>query len=365
MGSRLIGVPLRSIRRCRSQEAPMATLLDLLSVLGIVVAGLFVWAALSPIEVLGWWAGWFGDRIHDAGVPRSSGEDTTGIEPEAYFFYISGVGKANGENHSFREQEFVRRLQTAMPGLLIIDDLFPYSVNNLPLTGQRFFAWLWRWALRRKLTGPKLAGYLINVRNIWQLLISADRRYGPIMNQALAQVMVHELLRRGYNPETRRPIFLFGYSGAGQMAVAPVMYLKEWLHAPVTIICLGGVFVSDPSLLVADHIYHVVGERDTVHPWAYLAPGRWGINVTSEWNRARRQGKVTITVLPEMCHSGRGGYMDHKRFLMDGRSYLETTLNLVTGILRKHIEQNPVEPVPGRLGADAAKGAVAVVPAAD
>ncbi len=106
-------------------------------------------------------------------------------------YFLSGIGRVSGQTLSYREQDFLRHLSVALPNAVIIDDIFPYSVNNLALTGQPFFGRLWRWALRRKLDGPALAGMLINVRNTFQCLISLDHRYGPIYNQATAEVILH------------------------------------------------------------------------------------------------------------------------------------------------------------------------------
>jgi hypothetical protein len=314
-----------------------STLVDLLTYLGIVIAGLFIWGALSPFEVMGWWAGWFGDRVYDAGVspPRPPDPDEA-ANPTAYLVFISGVGKATGETLSFREQEFLRRLDATTPGLVVIDDTFPYSVNNLPLTGQPFFARLWKWALARKIHGPRLAGYLINMRNIWQLLISADKRYGPLYNQAVAQVYLHGLIQHGYQLDAAKPVFLMGYSGAGQLAVGPAIYLKELVQAPVFIIALGGVFSSDPSLMAADHTYLIEGDRDLVTRWGYLAPGRWRFAGMSHFNRARRQGKFTLIHVRGLGHTSRGGYLDHKAFLPDGTAYVDRTVQLVGEIIRRH-----------------------------
>lgn len=315
------------------------TIADILTYIGIVLAGFLIWAALSPFELLGWWAGWFGEKIYDAGVPGGDVEQPVSYEPKAYLVFISGVGKATGETLSYRESEFLRRLSKALPDTVIISDLFPYSVNNLPLTGQPFFARLWRWALRRKLNGPVLAGYLINIRNIWQLMISADRRYGPMYNQAVAEVVVHGLRRYGYDPEQRCPVFMVGYSGAGQLAIGPVTYLKEWLQAPVYFIALGGVFASDPSLETADHVYYLHGQKDSVHKWGLIAPGRWPMIVASSWNRARRRGKVTMIDMGPMGHTGRGGYLDHKRALPDGTLYVDRTVEVIAEIVHRHTNE--------------------------
>jgi hypothetical protein len=311
------------------------TLSTILIYIGIVIVGFLIWAALSPFELLGWWAGWFGEKIYDGGVPGGDEEQPVDYDPSSFLIFISGVGKATGETLGYRESEFLRRLTIALPDTVIISDLFPYSVNNMPLTGQPFFARIWRWALRRKLHGPILAGYLINIRNIWQLMISADKRYGPMYNQAIAEVMMNGLRRYGYEPEEKRPIFLLGYSGAGQLAVGPVLYLKEWLQAPVYIIVLGGVFASDPSLDAADHIYYLYGEKDSVHRWGLLAPGRWPMTVASDWNRARRRGKVTMINMGQMGHNGRGGYLDHKSALPNGILYVDQSVATIAGLVKE------------------------------
>jgi hypothetical protein len=152
---------------------------DLATYIGLFILGILVWAAMSPLETLGWWAGWFGDRIYHDDLPSHDGL-VRSVRPNAnsYILFVSGVGRVSGETFSRREQEFLRRLAVALPQAVVIDDIFPYSVNNLALTGQPFFARIWRWAFRRKLHGPQLAGYLINLRNIWQVLISADNGMG-------------------------------------------------------------------------------------------------------------------------------------------------------------------------------------------
>jgi hypothetical protein len=328
------------------------TVADILTYIGIVLVGFLIWAALSPFELLGWWAGWFGEKIYDGGVPGGDEEKPVHDDPAAYVDFVSGVGKATGETLSYRESQFLRRLGSTLPETVIISDLFPYSVNNLPLTGQPFFARLWRWALRRKLNGPVLAGYLINVRNIWQLMISADKRYGPMYNQAVAEIVVDGLRRYGYDPVQQRPIFMIGYSGAGQLAVGPAIYLKEWLRAPVYIIALGGVFASDPSLEAADHVYYLHGQKDSVHKWGMLAPGRWPMTMASAWNRARRRGQVTMIDMGPMGHTGRGGYLDHKAVLPDGTFFVDRTVECIAEIVRRHeqpraaIEETPTPQLP-------------------
>ncbi len=315
----------------------VATLGDLLTYLGIILVGFVIWAALSPFEVLGWWAGWFGDKIYDDAVPSDGLVRTVHSDRAVYIVYLSGVGKVSGVTFSYREREFLRRLALALPSAVIIDDIFPYSVNNLALTGQPIFARLWRWALQRKLHGPAIAGYLINVRNIWQMMISADKRYGPMYNQAIAEVILHGLMRYDYDPAGDTPVYLFGYSGAGQVAMGTLTYLREWLHASLYAITLGGVFSSDPGVLTADHVYHMYGKLDKAVKYSMFAPGRWPILPASAWNRARRQGKVTAINLGPMAHNGSGGYLDAMSEFPDGTSFVDKTVQTVADIVHRQL----------------------------
>lgn len=318
------------------------SLTDLLTFVVIILVGLFVWGAFSPFEALGWWAGWFGERVYVEQLPSDGNVRIVRPDAEAYIVFLSGIGRVSGETFSLREQGFLQRLADALPHAVIIDDIFPYSVNNLALTGQPFLARFWRWVLRRKLDGPKLAGYLINIRNIWQVCISADNRYGPIYNQAVAEVLLHSLLRYDYDLENQRPVFIIGYSGAGQMAVASVSYLRELIQAPIYVISLAGIFSSEPGLLAADHVYHIYGTADHSHRLALFAPGRWPIFSSSEWNRARRQGMITQINVGAMHHTGTGGYLDIKSFLPDGTSYMDNTVQIVADIIRRHTSGYPL-----------------------
>ncbi|MBP7964912.1 MAG: hypothetical protein KBG20_10810 [Caldilineaceae bacterium] len=310
---------------------------DILTLLLVVLVALLVWAAFSPFEALGWWAGWFGDRVYYEPLPPEGLVRTTKPNPDAFVVFMSGVGRVSGQTLSRREQGFLQALAETLPNTVVIDDIFPYSVNSLPLTGQPFFASLWRWALRRKLSGRRLegfAGMLINARNIFQVTMSADKRYGPIYNQAMAHVIIHGLTRYGYHPEDPRPLFLMGYSGAGQVTMGAATYLKEWLTGPVVLISLGGIFANDPGVLAADHTYHLFGSQDRSHRiGAICSPGRWPIFAYSFWNQAKRLGKVEFVFMGEMGHTGKGGYLDVHSLLPDGTNYLAHTVHVVADLI--------------------------------
>ena len=170
-------------------------------------------------------------------------------------------------------------------------------------------------------------------------LISADKRYGPIYNQAMAEVLLHGLLRYNYDINSQTPVFIIGYSGAGQMAVGAVAYLRELINGPIYVISLGGIFSSDPGLLAMDHMYHLYGDQDWPHRMGLIAPGRWPFFATSEWNRARRQGLISLVNVGPMCHTSTGGYLDIKSVLPTGVSYLDQTVAVVSEIVRKHVQE--------------------------
>lgn len=320
----------------------------LLLPLAAIIIFLF-WASLTPFETLGWWAGWFGNAIyHDTAAPDPVDTQRTAIERDAEVahpsstatacvLFLSGIGRVSGQTLSYREQGFIDRLRDRLPGAVVVDNVFPYSVNNLALTGQPIFASMWQWALRRKMEGPALAGYLINMRNMLQVAIAADKRYGPIYNQAMAEVLLDTAMRYGFDPESRVPLFLIGYSGAGQIAIGAVTYLREWIKAPIYVISLGGIFSSDPGILMADHVYHLWGSHDKAQIWRFLMPGRWSWMATSEWNRALRHGRVTVMRLEGMGHTGRGGYLDRNPPEGGGAANIDKTVEVVSTLVEQAI----------------------------
>jgi hypothetical protein len=314
-------------------EGPADLLLIPLALLG----AFFLWASLAPFETMGWWAGWFGDKIYYDNIPSDGVVRAVPSDPRCYIVFLSGIGRVSGQTLSYREQEFVRRLALYIPGAVVLDDIFPYSVNNLALNRQPIFARMWRWALDRKRYGPALAGYLINIRNLFQVAIAIDHRYAPIYNQAMAEVVLDCLLRYQYDPESRIPVFVIGYSGAAQMAIGAATYLREWLEGAVYVISLGGIFSSDLGLLTANHTYHLWGTRDAAQIWRYLFPGRWPISASSEWNRALRQNRVTIIPMAGMGHTGRLGYLDVKSRSEGEPPYVEITVETIAGIITELI----------------------------
>lgn len=312
----------------------------------ILILWLLVAMILAPLEALGWWAGWFEGDEENADLqtnPIPPYAQSTPPHARRYLVYLTGISGVSGEVFLDEENALLHRLDTALPHVVVVDDVYPYGVANQALTGQRVFAWFWRFALNRKLSGKPLqryVGLLINIRNAFQVAVSADRRYGPIYNYGSAQMIVRGLFRHGYPVGSGMPITLLGYSGGGQIALGAVPYLRKMLNAPVRVISLGGVLSADPGVSDVEHVYHLYGKHDRVHRFGYIvSPSRWRIGKLaflprSRWNRALNDGHITTIHMGNMTHNGKGGYLDDTRTLPNtNTSHIDYTVQRITQIV--------------------------------
>jgi hypothetical protein len=302
-----------------------------------VLAGL-----LAPFETLGWWAGWFGPHESDA---SDDGPETRPAPPASgYVVFLSGIHNVRGRAFAPRERVFLARLRSELPGVRIVE-VFPYSVTNRALTGQRVFARFWRFALAGKLGRRRLAGVasmLINLRNAWQVAVSADRRYGPMYDEGSAQLIDRALRAEGWNDDARPPVLLIGYSGGGQIALGAAGPLARRLGRTIDVVSLGGVMASPRSLDGLGQVVHLRGRNDHVaRIGAAFFPGRWPLVGWSTWNRARAQGRIDIVDLGEMDHTGRDGYLDDAGVASDGRSYLDVTVGAIVRTVDRALAQPP------------------------
>ena len=307
---------------------------DLFGALGVLLFLLLLSGALAPLETLGWWAGWFGVAPQKQLLTDAQNLPGTAENPaQHYLIFLPGIDSVSGESYRPNEVTFLRRFRTRLPGTELVE-LFPYSVTNRALTGQRTFARIWRWILARKIAGRKLVGFLINVRNLWQVVVSADRRYGPMYNEGSAELILAGLARSGYPLGSGVPVTILGYSGGGQIAVGAASLVQSVLKAPLYIISLGGVMCSDAGLKSVTHLYHLYGQRDHTQSVGTLAfPGRWPMFKNSAWNRAKARGKLSFKLIGPMKHTGSGGYFDADECLPDGTSYLDTTIEELAKIV--------------------------------
>lgn len=303
----------------------------MLSFLVTALVMLVISAVLAPLESLGWWAGWFGQpRETPQRLPLIGDID----EVDHYVVYLSGIGEISGEGLDEKEKSFLAGLAAHLPDLEIVKDVFPYAMNNNGLTSQRLFAALWRWIQQRKLNGKVLLANLINIRNLFQVAVSADRRYGPIYNYGTAEVIQAALLRRGYKIGHGKPVTLIGYSGGGQIAIGAATYLKTMLKAPLQVISLGGTFADDPGLVYIDHLYHLYGQKDIAQQLATLLyAGRWPLLRYSTWNQAKAEGRVTMICVGPMRHRGSGGYLDDRSYLPTGQSYQDHSVEIMARLI--------------------------------
>jgi len=313
-------------------------------VIEILLIGLVVWfvctAVLAPLEALGWWAGWFGEDVLDEDTRKkllTEAATDRPAEADHYVVYLSGIGSFTGSSIINQEKPFIDAIEQRLPGTRVVRDVFPYSVTNMGLTGERFFSWLWRWIESLRPTHPNSRWLsLVVFRNLFQVAVSADSRYGPIYNLGVAKEILLGLVRQGYRVGSRKPVVLIGTSGGGQVAVGAVTYLTRILNAPVLVVSLGGVVSADPGLLHADHFYHLYGTKDGTQKLGYrMFPSRWRwpFSYNSPWFRAEREGKITLIDLGPMCHTGAGSAFDDEARLPDGISYREHALRTVTAIL--------------------------------
>ena len=310
----------------------------------IASIALFVSIVLTPLEALSWWAGWSEDRPLE--YPGTRVKDPKGDLPASrYVVYLDGI---NQGSHQYLPEVnlLLDGLASATPSdVLIVKGIMPYSVDNQPLTENRPLSFLWRIIDSIGLKNPKNPiAAIVNIRNVVAVAIAADPRYGPIQNQALAQVIFESLLHFGYQVGSKTPITLIGYSGGGQMSLGAVPFLKEATKAPIEVISLAGVISGNGGTMEVERLYHVVGDKDLVEKIGpIMFPGRWAIAILSQWNRAKRRGKIRFISQPDMGHNGSEGPMSQTK-LPEGGTRLQKTLDLMAAILTGDWEKTGLNP---------------------
>ncbi|MFN8535528.1 MAG: hypothetical protein U0556_18485 [Dehalococcoidia bacterium] len=305
----------------------------ILTLLATLVVIVILAGILAPLETLRWWGGMAAPE-DAASEPLDSSTDEDSAHPH-YVVYLSGIGSVSGDELVPAEVPFLRALEEAMPDARLLLDVFPYSATNNGLTGQRLLAGAFRWVSARRWEKTSVTELLINLRNAFQVAVSADERYGPVFNFATARVIRDKLLEHGYRPGRGRRVALIGYSGGAQIAIGATPFLEELIGAPVRVISLGGVMTGDNGIIDTEHLYHIYSDIDELEKFGSVAfPGRWPIYTNSGWNTALRTGKATLILLPGMTHTLAKSYMDPDTVQPDGRTNLETTVALIANLIR-------------------------------
>lgn len=320
---------------------------SIVALAGLGVILLFIMALLSPFEALGWWAGWSKRDLESTTAAAVPANASSGPKAEAshYIVYLTAIGGISAEDISGREQRYLALLQEQLPEAEIISDVFPFSVTNNPLNGERAFGWLWQTIhnSRMKYHATSFLSVLIFIRNLFQVGVSADPRYGPINNVGVANEILKSLVRHDYPVGSGKSVTVMGWSGGGQIAVGVARYLHRALEAPVFVVSIGGVLTDDSSIEQVEHLYHLQGSKD-IFPRIgdILYPGRWRILSYSAWNRAKSEGKMTFFDPGPMVHTGRGDYFDHRSTLDNGQTYVEKTAQITVDCIAHPEKYNPL-----------------------
>ncbi len=320
-----------------------------IAIVGVIVAGF-----IAPAETLGWYAGWYGDGLTkvDAGKATSKGDDGSVAR---YVVYLDGISQSSSKYMPDIEY-FLDALTPRLPAnARLVRGLMTYSVMNKPLDDDPLFSGFWRLVEAVRLKNPtSILGMLINLRNVLIVAVSADRRYGPLYNYGIAQLVYDGLIEAGYRPRSGTPVTLIGYSGGGQMSAGCAAFLREALEAPIDVISLGGVISGSAQLLDLEHLYHFRGTKDNVQRLGpIMFASRWKISVLSNWNRALRLGRISLHSLGPVGHQVPGGMLDPGRTLPDGRTFLEQTLECIDAVLNGtlRLEAPPAPEVPSNFSA--------------
>ncbi|MBV8597091.1 MAG: CAAX protease [Candidatus Eremiobacteraeota bacterium] len=324
--------PLQSVLLGWSAHLPLIARLPF-ELLWIAIVALVVGALLTPLETMGWWAGWFGETITSPPAERVSAASTHDVS--RYIIYLDGISQS-GSAYTADVEKFLDALEPVLPARSrFIRGLMVYSVFNRPLDDDPLFSGLWKFIDATRIAKPEsILGLLINLRNIVIVGVSTDPRYGPMYNYGIASLLHGGLIANGYVPGSGVPVTLIGYSGGAQMAAGAARLLRHALEAQVDLITLGGVMSGSGWFLDLGHVYHQVGDKDNIQRLGpILFPSRWKIMSLSQWNRALRLGRITHIALGPVCHMEPGGMFDATARLPDGRTHLEQTLDNITRIV--------------------------------
>lgn len=317
----------------------------LLALFLLVIVLLFLFLAAGPLESLGWWSSEGAEDVSRTVSRLTEQHQRTGEKPpyERYVIYLSGIGAIGGDSVPPEELPLIEGIRELLPKCCVINDVFPYAVDNRGLTAQRPLTKLWHRVEKARFKNPEtIAGMLVNARNAIQLFVCADRRYGPTYNIGTAQQMLEALLRNGYRLGSGVPVTVIGWSGGGQIALGACWYLAE-AKIPINVISLGGMLSDDIGLDRIEHLWHLKGTNDPLQRLGeILFAGRWPSAVNTPWTRAMKEDRITIITLGPMHHNVTAHYFDPTTIAPDGRSYLQVSIDAIVAIL----SDQPVRTVP-------------------
>ncbi|HEY9620070.1 MAG TPA: hypothetical protein V6C78_06860 [Crinalium sp.] len=311
-----------------------------LNLLLLAIGLLLLWGVFAPAGTLVWWLqqepGVLGFN-QTSGVNRSTHRNLTAVDPSrrdihCYVVFLTGIGDFSANQLTPGEEFFLGHLAQEHRNCAIVSDVFPYSVANVGLGGQRLLAPLWKFAENADGWLENI-DFLIKGRNVWRFAISVDNRYGKVYNQGIADAII-DRMDAAYPIESDRQhplnLILIGTSGGAQVALGSVPYLNRWLNAKITVVSVGGVFSGTDGFSTVKHLYHLQGSQDWVEDIGrFVFPSRWPGVLASPFNQAMRQGRVTKKEIGPQSHDGDSGYFGEQRIENSNTMYVEQTLKAV------------------------------------
>ncbi|MER7888420.1 hypothetical protein ABTX15_01165 [Micromonospora sp. NPDC094482] len=298
----------------------------LLLLLGGLGPVLLAEALLARYEVLAYAAGWRTPTTElPTGMPYARGADPD-RPPDAYLVYLDGIGKRRF--HDTRDGgRLVKSLIAKAPELRVLGQVQPYSPLADPLANRP--VWIW---LRRRI------GLVLFLHNVVQIFVAADRRYRPLYNRAVGSQIAAQLRLAGYQPDSGIPVVLLSYSGGAQVATGAVNELWAQLRSPLWLITLGGFHNGANDVTHAQLLCQLTSSGDWIERvGTVMFPQRWRLFRRSGWNRADREGKITVHRLDPATHVGPLSYVSPGARLPDGRSHLDRTADTIIALIRDRL----------------------------
>jgi hypothetical protein len=272
------------------------------------------------------WNGWLGGLPDPASLfaqgdpPEGAATAATAIatasQPapvDRFVVYLDGIHQSV-EEHPPRVAALLAELAAGLPaGTVLIKGVQTYTISPAELAADAGSRWFWRRLFALQEHHPNrlvnaICAALVQANNVIKVGISADRRYGPILNYELALKVARRLVEAGLRQGSGQRIVLLGYSGGGEMAMGMADVLQVLCRCPVQILTCCGVFSGNQRLDQVAGIAMVVGSRDPVAALGpLLFPGRSRLLPLSNWNKARFAGRVSREVVAGMGHNGRSG----------------------------------------------------------
>lgn len=286
----------------------LAILLAWLVGLLVPIAGIY-----SVAGQYAFWNGWLGELPDPASMFAEQATSAAKPSARCYVVYLDGIHQST-EQHPPRVAALLAKLAAQLPaGTVLIEAIETYTISPAELAADAGSRWFWRrlFALQESHPNPLVSGIcaaLVQANNVIKVGISADRRYGPILNYELALKVAQRLVEGGLRQGSGQRIVLLGYSGGGEMAMGMADVLQVICRCPVQILTFCGVFSGNQRLSQVAGIAMVVGSRDPVAALGQLLfPGRSPLLPLSNWNKARLAGGVRRQVVAGMGHNGRSG----------------------------------------------------------